>query len=295
MIMNNNKNDHPQSVYQNHCELIKFNHPFVTGGEALLKVPRLPECYRNIIHLSSIDRTHPYTDICTATNTSLDRSIAAFDTLRRTCMACYDAILLTKHHYRSTIIMLEGELNKVNEENSIGTTLLRAMTMWENMIHIMNMVEPTIIIGDLLQLQCCHDNTVHFYGLWIVHPGKRIRGDIADICTSCGMYKVKYYVLQYEGAITSNSTNSSTNNSSSSSSSSSSSNCSSRSSSSSSSNNSSSMVLHHIQGLFQSLLRKYTNSRRFDRTRTIHELSLADIAVTDHDRCFVRCCIPLTC
>jgi len=271
MNNNNNKNDHPQSVYQNHCELIKFNHPFVTGGEALLKVPRLPDCYRNIIHLSSIDRTHPYTDICTATNTSLDRSIAAFDTLRRTCMACYDAILLTKHHYRSTIIMLEGELNKVNEE-SIGTTLLRAMTMWENMIHVMNMLEPTIIIGDLLQLQC-HDNTVHFYGLWIVHPGKRIRGNIADICASCGMYKVKYDVLQYEGAITCNVTNSSTN---------------------STGSSSSSMVLHHIQSLFQSLLRKYTNSRRFDRTRTIHELSLADIAVTDHDRCLVRCCIPMT-
>jgi hypothetical protein len=54
------------------------------------------------------------------------------------------------------------------------------------------------------------------------------------------------------------------------------------------------MVLHHIQGLFQSLLGKYTNIRRFDRARTIHELSLADIAVTDHDRCFVRCCIPIT-
>lgn len=269
MIINNNKNDHTQSVYQNRCELIKFNHPFVSGGEALHKVPRLPDCYRNIIHLSGIDHTHPNTGICTAAKTSLYRSIDAFDTQRRTCMACYDAILLTKHHYRSTIIMLEGELNKVNEE-TIGITLLRAMTMWENMIHVMNMLEPTIIIGDLLQLQC-HDNTVHFYGLWIVHPGKRIRGNIADICTSCGMYKVKYDVLQFEGAITSSS-----------------------SSSSSSCCSSSSMVLHHIQGLFQSLLGKYTNSRRFDRTRNIHELSLADIAVTDHDRCFVRCCIPMT-
>ena len=273
MINNNNNNNYrPQNLYQNRCELIKFNHPFVTGDDALLIVPRLPDCYRNIIHLSAIDHTHPYTDICTGAKTSLHRSTAAFDTQRRTCMACYDAILLTKHHYRSTIIVLEGELKKVNEE-TIGTTLLRAMTMWENMIHIMNMLEPTIIIGDVLQLQChMKDDTVRFYGLWIVHPAKRIRGDIAEICTSCGMYKVKYNVLQYEGA-TNNNRNNST---------------------STSSINNTAIVIHHIQGLFQSLLGKYTNSKRYDRTRTIHELSLANIAVTDYDRCFVRCCIPTT-
>ena len=249
-----------QNEYQNCCEVVKFNHPLVTGEDALSIVPRLPDCYRHVINASSsvVDHRHPYTNICTAAKSSLLKSTMAFDHQRRTCMAYYDAILIATHHSRSTIIVLEGEQAKVNDEECLGVTLLRTMTMWEGMIHMMNMLEPNIIIGDMLQLQCnIKNDKVRFYGIWIINPDKRIRGDIQEICINCGMNKVKHEILRYHGGSTPN------------------------------------IMMNHILALFHSLLRKY-NNKSYDRDRTIHELSLNDIAVVDHDRCLVRCYIPIT-
>ena len=241
-----------QTLYQSNCELIKFNHPLVAGEVALKIVPHImtvPQSTER--YFMALDGCHlPYRDISILKLPSV-QSKDSSDSEPKICMAYYDSILITKYHPQSVIVVFEGQMKKVANED-IKMTLSRTILMWENMINVMNGVNPLCVVGDMLQLQCySSDNKVTFYGMWLLYPGKELKCDLGSICSSYGIHKIKYEYLRHDRSSGGN----------------------------------------YMSLVFQSLAGAY-NSKQYDQKRTLSILHQASIPVIDSDRCLVRCCIP---
>ena len=245
-----------QTLYQNNCELIKFNHPLMANGEVALKilphimtVPQSQERY-----FMTLDRCHlPYRDVSILKLPTVKQTKASSNSEPKICMAYYDAILITKYHPQSVIVVFQGQMKKIPGED-IKNILSRTITMWENMINSMNELHPLCVVGDVLQLQCySSDNKVTFYGLWILYPGNELKCDLGAICSDYGIYKIKYEYLRHDRSSRDNS----------------------------------------VSLVFKSLNDAYNNStNQYDQKRTLNILHQANIPVIDSDRCLVRCCIP---
>ena len=250
--------EYTDNVYQISCESIRFHHSLIKSDDIVKVITRLKSIRAwHYEYYLALDRYHhPFNNAVSAT-TPLIKAMKAFDSERRICLAYYDFIYMKRCYPHEKIFAIEGYMPRSDEDNMSGI-IHRAISMWESMINMMNTLNSSIIVGDMLQLQCyAGTNQVRFYGLWIM--SSESNANVSEICQGFGLQQLQYNYLRRND----------------------------------SANASSAIALNQeISELFQSLIINYTN-KRCDRDKTIKALYQADIDVIDHDRCLVRCCIPL--
>ena len=247
------------NIYQISCESIRFHHSLIKSDDIVKVIKRLKSIRAwHYEYYLALDRYHhPFNNAVSAT-TPLIKAMKAFDSERRICLAYYDFIYMKRCYPHEKIFAIEGYMPR-SDENNMSGIIHRAISMWESMINMMNTLNSSIIVGDMLQLQCYAGiNQVRFYGLWIM--SSESKANVSEVCQGFGLQQLQYRYLRT---------------------------CDS---------NSNDKAMYdisrdHLSELFQSLIINYTN-KRCDREKTIRALYQADIDVIDHDRCLVRCCIP---
>jgi len=251
--------EHYDNLYQSSCESVKFCHSLIESEEiaTMMSQLRFQKQLPNQYYLA-LDRYHNPFNKGVNSVTPLQKRMKAFDSERRICMGYYDSNYISESCPEAKIFAIEGEMprNRID-----GTTQMihKAISMWESMINMMNTLNPSIIVGDILQLQCyVGTNQVRFYGLWIMSAESK--ANVGEIFQGFGLQQLQYrYLRAYD------------------------------------SNGNGEMISDdprdQLSDLFQSLIINYTN-KRCDRDKTIKALYQAGVDVIDHDRCFVRCCIP---
>jgi hypothetical protein len=247
------------NLYQSSCELVKFNHSLIESKEIAKMMSHLRfQRHLQYQYYLALDRYHHPFNQDVNSVTPLLKRMKAFDSERRICMAYYDSNYITESCPDAKIFVIEGQMPRNRIDGTIQS-VHKAISMWESMINMMNTLNPYIIVGDMLQLQCyAGTNQVRFYGLWIM--SSESKANVSEVCQGFGLQQLQYRYLRtcdsnYNGKVVSD------------------------------------IPRDHLSELFQSLIINYTN-KRCDREKTIKALYQANIDVIDHDRCLVRCCIP---
>ena len=244
------------NLYQSSCELVKFNHSLIESKEIAKMMSHLRfQRHLQYQYYLALDRYHHPFNQDVNSVTPLLKRMKAFDSERRICMAYYDSNYITESCPDAKIFVIEGQMPRNRIDGTIQS-IHKAISMWESMINMMNTLNPFIIVGDMLQLQCyAGTNQVRFYGVWIM--SSESKANVSEVCQGFGLQQLQYRYLRRNDSA-----------------------------------DAVSALSQELSELFQSLIINYTN-KECDRKKTIEALYDADIEVIDLDRCLVRCCIPI--
>ena len=243
------------NIYQISCESIRFHHSLIKSDEIVKVISRLKSirAWHYEYYLALDLYHHPFNAV--SATTPLIKAMKAFDSERRICLAYYDFIYIKKCYPHEKVFAIEGYMLR-NDVESMGGIIQKTISTWEVMINMMNTLNPSIIVGDMLQLQCYSGiNQVRFYGLWIM--SSESKANVSEVCQGFGLQQLQYRYLRRNDSA-----------------------------------DAVSALSQELSELFQSLIINYTN-KECDRKKTIEALYDADIEVIDLDRCLVRCCIPI--
>jgi hypothetical protein len=243
------------NIYQISCESIRFHHSLIKSDDIVKVISRLKSirAWHYEYYLALDLYHHPFNAV--SATTPLIKAMKAFDSERRICLAYYDFIYIKKCYPHEKVFAIEGYMPR-NDVESMGGIIQKTISTWEVMINMMNTLNPSIIVGDMLQLQCYAGiNQVRFYGLWIM--SSESKANVSEVCQGFGLQQLQYRYLRRNDSA-----------------------------------DAVSALSQELSELFQSLIINYTN-KECDRKKTIEALYDADIEVIDLDRCLVRCCIPI--
>ena len=243
------------NIYQISCESIRFHHSLIKSDDIVKVISRLKSirAWHYEYYLALDLYHHPFNAV--SATTPLIKAMKAFDSERRICLAYYDFIYIKKCYPNEKVFAIEGYMPR-NDVESMGGIIQKTISTWEVMINMMNTLNPSIIVGDMLQLQCYAGiNQVRFYGLWIM--SSESKANVSEVCQGFGLQQLQYRYLRRNDSA-----------------------------------DAVSALSQELSELFQSLIINYTN-KECDRKKTIEALYDADIEVIDLDRCLVRCCIPI--